>query len=887
MANNIKGLTVEIGGDTTKLGKALEDVNKRSRSLSSELGEINKLLKFDPGNADLLAQKQQVLAEAVASTAKKLDTLKDAERQVQEQFKRGEVSEEQVRALQREIVATSKKLDDYERAAKETADEIDKLGSESNQAEGDIAEMGDEARKTGQELDTAGDRASNFGEKAKKAGSVALAGFKVVGSAAAAAVGAMAAASVSAAKYADDILTQSTVTGISADKLQAYAYAAELVDVSVDSLAKSMAKNIKSMSSAAEGSKAYAAAYESLGVAVKNADGSLRDSETVYWEAIDALGRMTNETERDATAMQLFGKSAQELNPLIEAGAGRLKELTDEAREAGAVLSGDSLAALGAFDDSLQRLKGSASAAKNALGTILLPELQALTDGGRELISDFTRTLSESDGGMGGLFDTIEALAPQIGDKIGDLIDGLITEITNVLPALVAVISSAATALVPVILQQIPTVAAALIDTVGQILSELARYLPTALVDIVDTAVDLLVLLLADGLPTIIRGALQLFTGLTQGLLQAIPRLIEALPQITDAICTTLLEAIPLLIEAALQLFNAIIQAIPQILDQLGQALPRIIETITQAVTAGVPKLINGAITLFKAILSAIPVIVSALVANLPKIADTIIQAVITAAPLLLEAAIELFNTLIEAMPTIISLLVVEVPNIVTAITGVLLRNIPLLISTAVQLFMGIVTAIPRFLPNLVSQIPSITKAILNGLSNGLRNIGQIGRDLIRGLWNGISSMTDWIISKLRGFGDSVLDGIKRFFGIASPSKVFRDEVGQMLGLGMAEGIERSASAPLKAMAELSAGVLDEAESINGLTIDRQIKNTFTPPPEANPTEGLTGRLDKILAALERGQIIALDGDALIGGTIDRIDLALGRRRELVLRGAF
>ena len=125
--NTIKGLTVEIGGDTTKLGKALENVEKNSRDLSSELGAINRLLKMDPGNTDLLAQKQKVLAEAVENTRSKLDTRKKAEKQVQEQFKRGEVSEAQVRALQREIVATEQKLSGYEKAAKETADATKKM----------------------------------------------------------------------------------------------------------------------------------------------------------------------------------------------------------------------------------------------------------------------------------------------------------------------------------------------------------------------------------------------------------------------------------------------------------------------------------------------------------------------------------------------------------------------------------------------------------------------------------------------------------------------------------------------------------------------------------------------------------------------------------------
>ena len=112
MANKkIKGLTVEIGGDSTKLGKALEDVEKKSRDLTGELSEIDRLLKFNPGNTDLLAQKQKVLAGVVEATAEKLKKLKEAEKQVQKQFERGEVSEEQMRALQREIVQTESKLE--------------------------------------------------------------------------------------------------------------------------------------------------------------------------------------------------------------------------------------------------------------------------------------------------------------------------------------------------------------------------------------------------------------------------------------------------------------------------------------------------------------------------------------------------------------------------------------------------------------------------------------------------------------------------------------------------------------------------------------------------------------------------------------------------------
>ncbi|MBR5862248.1 MAG: hypothetical protein IKZ08_02865, partial [Bacteroidales bacterium] len=141
--STIKGLTVKIGGDTSELTKALEDVNKKSRDLSSELGQVNRLLKMDPGNAELVAQKQKLLADAVANTEQKLDTLKEAERQVQEQFKRGEVSEEQVRALQREIVATEQKLKGYKNAAQEVVESNKKIGKTAEEAAEANQKMGD------------------------------------------------------------------------------------------------------------------------------------------------------------------------------------------------------------------------------------------------------------------------------------------------------------------------------------------------------------------------------------------------------------------------------------------------------------------------------------------------------------------------------------------------------------------------------------------------------------------------------------------------------------------------------------------------------------------------------------------------------------------------
>ncbi|MGN0518133.1 MAG: phage tail tape measure protein [Acutalibacteraceae bacterium] len=144
----IKGVTVEIGGDTTKLGKALEDVDKKSRNLQGELKEIERLLKLDPTNTELLNQKQKVLAETLKTTKERLDILKEAEKQVQEQFEKGDVSEEQIRALAREIQSATSKIDKCEKEAKETASAIYDLGNNADDTADDVKDLNSEAKNS-------------------------------------------------------------------------------------------------------------------------------------------------------------------------------------------------------------------------------------------------------------------------------------------------------------------------------------------------------------------------------------------------------------------------------------------------------------------------------------------------------------------------------------------------------------------------------------------------------------------------------------------------------------------------------------------------------------------------------------------------------------------
>lgn len=285
----IKGITISFDGDTTKLDKALRDVDKSTKSIDGELKSVNRALKFNTNNIDLWRQKQTLLTQKVDETKKRLDLLKQAQSKLDADGVDKNTAE--YRELQREIIETESKLKHFTAEQKKLNAQLSPLGQFSSKM-----------KDVGNSLDSAGQKMKGFS------------------AAAAVVVGTLGAMTVKAGKNADDLNTMSKVYSLSTEELQKYSLAAEQVDVSVETIAKSHVKLEKNMLSASKGSKNQAEAFEKLGVEYKNADGSLREGDAVWQDVIKSLSKMTNETERDAYAMQLMGKSAAELNPLIEDG---------------------------------------------------------------------------------------------------------------------------------------------------------------------------------------------------------------------------------------------------------------------------------------------------------------------------------------------------------------------------------------------------------------------------------------------------------------------------------------------------------------------------------------------------------------------------------------
>lgn len=373
-----QGITVDITfqGNTTKFNEAVTDVDKGLKSIDQELGRVNKDLKLDPSNATLIGQKFDLLGEKIAETRKKLQLLQSAQKEIEQAYSRGEIDKGTYRDFQRELAKTESQLKSLETEAKETAEAMSVDLRESAE------ELGAVLAKTA-------------------AGAAAL-------------ITALGGITMSAATATDDLNTLSKQTGLSVETLQKFQYASKLVDVSQSTLSSSLRKLTMNMQSATSGTgKAYEA-FHALDVKFTKSNGELRDSEDVFNDLLDALNGIDNEAERDAYAMNIFGRSAMDLNPLIIAGSKALEEYGDQAERMGLVFSGDTLNGLQEFQDKVDISKRQLEGVKMIVGSELVDSFETLFGGVENLLKLVQQ--AKQDG-------TLKAIADDVASAVSTVVD--------------------------------------------------------------------------------------------------------------------------------------------------------------------------------------------------------------------------------------------------------------------------------------------------------------------------------------------------------------------------------------------------------------------------------------------------------------------------------
>lgn len=512
MADRLKGITLEIGGDTQNLSKSLKNVNSDIRNTQSQLKDVQKLLKLDPANTELLRQKQQLLKAAVSETKEKLDALKKA----QETMDANGVDKnsEQYMALQREIISTQNELDKLEEAAKQSNVALEKIGATA---------------------DKVAQGASKIADSTRALSAAAGAGLAAIGGAA-----------YSAVTSADDLNTLAKQTGFTTAELQKMKYAADLVDVSMEDITASSVKLKKNMTS---GSDSVVSAFKTLGVSTRGVNGELRDSTTVYWEVINALSHVGNETARDTLAMTLLGKGADSLAGIIDDGGAALRSYGNDAERLGLILSQDTLDGLNAVNDKIDACKASAQAALSVAGAKAVEALLPVIDQIVAMLANVLNWIGSLDSSQIRMLVTILAVVAAIS-PIASIVAGIANAVSALIPVIMSM--NAALAANPYLLIAVAVAAAVGIiayaiisnfDAIKAAFQGLLEWIQSGFQSLcdfleqVDYALGAALIAVINGLVGAVKGLLNAGISIVESFVNAVLGMINALIGAINSVC--------------------------------------------------------------------------------------------------------------------------------------------------------------------------------------------------------------------------------------------------------------------------------------------------------------------------------------------------------------
>ena len=755
MPNRIQGITVEIGGDTQGLSKALSGVNREIRTTQSQLKDVERLLKLDPGNTELLRQKYELLNDSIESTEEKLDSLREAEKQVQQQFERGEVSQDQYNGLQREIIATEQALGRLQNDARDTENRINGIDEKP------IEQVEDAAEDAGDALRDAGDDASHFGDMLK-AGAI--------------------------------------VEGVSG-----------LVD---------------SMSQLAEETKEYQKIMGSLEVSSEKAGYSAEETADTYRQLYGVLG--DDQTAATTTAnLQALGFAQEDLKDLTNAAIGAwatygdsipidgLAESINETIQAGQVTGNfaDVLNWAGTSEDDFNaKLENAADSTERA--NIVMEELarQGLVEAGEawqknneslveanQAAADFQDTMAEMSERLSPVLTAVQNGINQLLGSFLDMTEGI--DFSAVGDSIDAGFSFVIDAILPKLrdgFQWILDNREALVTALIAIGTAVSTYMAGQQVYAFATTT----------LPKIISGFSTFFTTLSGGG-GVFAALTAAINPVTLAIAG-IAAAVGVVVGAFATLWNTSEEFRTNITAIWNQLV-----TTFQTFTQGIVDRLNELGFNFENIGQVIQAAWQALCDFLAPVFEGAFQAVAT-----------IFDTITGAILGVLDFFIglftgdwEQALNGIKEFWGSIWDGICGIFETIIDTLMGIGEVVLNWFGTTWEDALNGVKDFFTNIWNGIVDffsglpgrMADIGYNIVTGIWNGISGAAGWLWNQISGFCSSIVNGIKNFFGINSPSKLMEDAVGKWLPPGIAVGFE---DAMPKAMREIDASMGDITTAI-------------------------------------------------------------------------
>lgn len=561
MARRVNGITIAINADTNGVTSGLKDLTTESISLSKQLKTVGSLLDMDPGNADLIRQKYELLDKAVETSKRRLEALKGAQSDVEAAFARGDIGTEEYVAFQKELVTTEKRLQDLQKQADGTGQDTKQLGDDTKAA-------GNDMEKTSQQ---SGQLAEALKEGVAKGAELAASAISAMASMAKDAVEGIINAAAATAEYGDNIDKMSQKLGMSSDAYQEWDFIMQHSGSDIDKMTTSM----KTLADAVqEPTDKSTAAFEKLGISVEKA--AKMSQEDLFNETITALQKMESGTERTALATDLLGKSAMDLGALLNTSAEDTEAMRKQVHDLGGVMSEDAVKTSAQFQDSLQNVKTAIGGITRDIGADFMPSMIKIMDSVSEIASGNLGAIKGVERGVAGFVNQIEKTVSQLTKTAQRIIPVIVNAISKMLPSLLTAGMEIVKSLGSAILRNLPM----LINTAQTIITNLAT-------------------MLIGALPQLIQVGLGVITQIVQGIAQALPTMIPQLVDVVLEIVDVLTDPQTLgnLIDAAFAIIDALIDGLlsEESINKFIDKLPEIVTNIVDVLIKSVDKLLEAA----------------------------------------------------------------------------------------------------------------------------------------------------------------------------------------------------------------------------------------------------------------------------------------------------
>lgn len=831
------GGAVKLTGES-EYRAALARISQNLREVGSEMKVVSsQYAKSDTSQAALTA-RTEALTNKMAAQKEKLSVLNAQYRAMSAQYTANNTKHEELVASYdaekqklAQIEATlGKTSPEYQAQAKVVANlarDVDKssaavnaneiamskMRTQLNNAQADINKTDAEIKALSPDMDKAGKSASELGDETAKSGRQAQEAsggytvFKnVLANLASSAIG----AAVNGLKNLG-----AAVLNVGKQAIEAYSQNEQLVG-GVQTLFKDSAGIVQDYAN-----NAYKAAGMSANEYMNTVTGftaSLIQSlggdtkaaaelgNTAVQDMSDNANKMGTDIESIQQTYQSLARGNYAMLDNLKLGYGGTKSEMERLMADAEKLTGEHYT-IGDFGDTVKAIHAvqtqmgiTGTTAKEA-STTIEGSMNAMKASWQNLLAGMSDSGANMNGLINNLVDSVNTFASNIMPRIAPLINGMVQAAVQLLPQAVNMITSQ---LLPLITAQIPSIVSGLSQVVQAIVAALPQVMST-----LTAALPQIVQALLTLLPQLIDAGMQMLASLIQGITEALPTLIAMLPAIIQQVASVVLANLSFIIQVGVQLLLALVNGIVEALPQLIKMLPGIVVQITHV-------LLN----------------------NLP---------------LLVIAGIRILIALIRGITQAIPQLVAMLPGIVTKIVRTLSAHLPLILSTGLQMMVQLAAGIASGAVHVIKGAGKIVSETMKALGELPGKVVDIGKNIVKGVWEGISNSIGWLRDKVSGWVSGIMKDIKGFFGIHSPSRLMRDEVGKYLAEGIGVGFEDEMGAVSKRMQEAmpSTDAFAQSYDLGGVSAAQQASTGYGYGSQSNLIDAIVGALQNVHVVLD------------------------------------